>query len=167
MDPYVGEIRQFSGDYAPRDWAFCNGQLLPIKEHEALYVLIGTTFGGDGVTNFAVPDLQGRIPLHGTDSFPLGKPGGEEEVTLTEAQLPAHTHLAHASNNNTPNHAGPENAFWGSVNSSFGWATGPGDMPLHPDSIKPAGGGLPHENRMPFVTISYIISLAGIYPQPD
>jgi microcystin-dependent protein len=164
MDPFIGEIRQFAGDFAPLGWAFCNGQELPIKDNEGLYNLIGTQYGGDGVTDFGLPDLCGRVPLHFNDSYALGAKGGEEEVILTEAQLPSHTHIAHASSNSTPNATGPENAFWGTTSNNFTWIAAPGDKVMHPDSVQPAGQGHPHENRIPFVAVSYIIATTGIYP---
>ena len=164
--PLVGEIRQFAGDFVPQGWALCEGQLLPVKDYEALFSLIRTQFGGDGQTTFALPDLRGRIPLHtgGKDLYPVGSHGGQEEVTLTEAQLPAHTHIAYASSNATPNTTGPENAYWGSLSSAFTWGSAPGDQIMHADTVKPAGAGHAHENRMPFVTVSYIIALQGIFP---
>lgn len=168
MDPiltYIGEIKQFSGDFVPRGWALCDGQLLPKDQHELLFDLIGTQFGGDGVNNFAVPDLRGRVPLHYSNTYPLASKGGQEEVTLTEAQLPSHSHVAYASSNSNPNTIGPENAYWGTLSSAFTWTAGPGDMIMHPDTIRMAGQGLAHENRIPFVAISYIISLEGVYPQ--
>lgn len=160
---YVGEIRQYAGNTAPEGWALCDGQLLSVKEHEVLFNLIGTRFGGDGTTHFAVPDLRSRVALHASNSYPLSAKGGQEEVTLTEAQLPAHGHVAYVSNNPAFNTVGPENAFWGR-NADNTWSPGPGDMPMHPDTIRQAGGGQPHENRMPFLAISYIISLEGFYP---
>lgn len=164
--PFLGEIRQFAGDFVPRGWALCEGQLLSVELNDALFSLLKTQFGGDGETNFALPDLRGRIPLHtgGKDLYPVGSRGGQEEVTLTEAQLPVHTHIAYASSNATPNTTGPENAFWGSISSAFSWGAAPGDQLMNADSIKPAGEGHAHENRMPFVTVSYIIALEGLYP---
>ncbi|MET0392918.1 MAG: tail fiber protein [Chitinophagaceae bacterium] len=164
MDFFIGEIKQFSGDYAPRGWAFCDGRLLPKAENDALFGLIGTRFGGDGHTTFALPDLCGRVPLGAIDKYPIGHKGGHEEVILTEQQLPVHTHIAHASGNSTPNNTGPENGFWGTSSSNFTWSLGPGNQVMHPDSVQPAGQGHPHENRIPFVTISYIIALEGVFP---
>lgn len=163
--PFIGEIRQFTGDFAPRGWALCDGQLLEQKKHNVLYALLGKRFGGDD-TRFAVPDLSGRIPLHsgGSAAYPLASRGGQETVTLMEAQLPAHTHQAYASSNFTPDNTGPENGFWGTTREAFSWGPGPGDQVMHPDSVKAAGEGHAHENRIPFVAVSWIIALEGIVP---
>ncbi|MET0392920.1 MAG: tail fiber protein [Chitinophagaceae bacterium] len=162
--PFVGEIKQFSGDYAPKDWALCDGQLLSVEKNDVLYALIGNKFGGDGVTNFALPDLRGRVPIHASANYPFGSHGGQEQVTLNVAELPSHTHTAYASGNVIPNNVGPDHGYWGSIPSTFAWATGPGDQLMHPDSIKASGQGQPHENRVPYVAVSYIISLTGIFP---
>lgn len=159
--PYYGEIKQFSGDYAPRGWAFCNGQLLLINDYQNLYYVLGTQFGGDGITTFGLPDLRGRVPIHYSDEYRFATHGGQEQVTLSEAHLPVHTHVAWASSVATPNNTGPENAFWGSISSAFTWGAGPGDQVMHPDTIKPVGEEQPHENRIPYVAISYIICLVG------
>jgi microcystin-dependent protein len=162
-EPFLGSIILFAGNFAPRGWAFCNGQLLSIAQNTALFSLLGTTYGGDGQTTFALPDLRGRAPIHagqgpGLQSYVLGQFGGEETVTLTSAELPPHAHVQPATNDqqttNRPNGALPAR---GGVyaNESDGSA-------LHPTSS--AGGGQPHDNRSPYLALNYIIALEGIYP---
>lgn len=161
--PFVGEIRPFAGDFAPRGWAFCDGRLLPVANNTALFALLGNRYGGDGQTNFALPDLMGRVPLQASNAYPLGTKEGQEGVALTPQELPPHNHVAYASGDATSN-SRPENGFWGTLGSAFSYGLAPGDMALHPDSIATAGQGEAHENRIPFTAISYIIALQGIYP---
>ena len=172
--PYVGEIRMFGGNFAPAGWLFCNGQLLPISENETLFQLIGTTYGGDGQSTFALPNLQSRAPVHmgnGSDGqiCQLAQQAGTESVTLTVQQIPVHTHPMIASN--AASTLAPTNALLTVPTSSQQGANiyhnAPGAMvPLHPGSITPVGGSQPHENCQPFVCISFIISLFGIFPTP-
>ncbi|WP_034344062.1 phage tail protein [Deinococcus misasensis] len=170
--PYVGEIRMFAGNFAPVGWMLCDGQLLPISEYETLFQLIGTTYGGDGESTFALPNLQSRIPIHmGTGSFgttyQLGEMGGVESVTLTTQQIPAHTHalLATASTATLSSPAGQVLAP--SVDGSvLGYGTDNPVSPLAAGSITPVGGNQPHENTQPFLCINYIISMFGIFPSP-
>lgn len=163
--PYVGEIRMFAGNFAPAGWMFCEGQLLPISENETLFQLIGTTYGGDGQETFALPDLRGRVPVHQGDGFVLAEQGGVEQVTLTLNQIPIHSHPLVAS-------AGPGNG-----NNPGGNVTGESaavkiyisEAPsanLAPQAVGIAGGSQPHENMQPFLCISFIISLFGIFPSP-
>ncbi|WP_407644118.1 phage tail protein [Filobacillus milosensis] len=168
MEQYIGEIRMFGGSYAPVGWAICNGQKLAISQNEALFSLIGTKYGGDGRKTFALPDFQGRIPLHqGKNSltgtyYSLGQKGGEELATLSIQQLPRHNHqaLSVSSDGSTKS---PENAFW--AHSPYKqYAASPPDSSMHPDTISSAGENLPHENVMPYLVVNYIISLTGIYP---
>ncbi|CAH1218556.1 hypothetical protein PAECIP111893_04444 [Paenibacillus plantiphilus] len=164
-DMYVGEIRMFTGNYAPVGWAMCNGQLLSISQNEVLYTLIGTTYGGDGRTTFALPDLQGRLPIHMNSSYPIGAKSGTESVTLLSTQMPAHTHIPNASNVEGTN-ANPANAVWSAttvVNVTPYAATAP-NTAMNPQSIGNAGGSQPHDNMMPFLTVSFIIALQGIFP---
>lgn len=168
MDPFIGEIRQFAGNYAPQGWAFCNGQVLSISENEALFSLIGTTYGGDGQTTFALPDFRGRVVLHqgsnpttGT-TFNIAQKGGTETVTLTEQQLPSHTHVVAATSDDgsTPN---PSNALWakGQYNQ---YSNAEPNGTMNVDAISSSGGSQGHDNMMPYLTVSYIIALTGIYP---
>jgi len=163
--PYVGEIRIFAGNFAPAGWMFCEGQLLPISENDTLFQLIGTTYGGDGVSTFALPDLRGRIPIHQGNGFVLAETGGAEEVTLTASQIPVHSHPLLAS-------SGPGNA-----NSPGGNATGESaavkiyvaEQPtanLNPSALAQVGGSQPHANFQPYLCLNYIISLLGIFPSP-
>jgi microcystin-dependent protein len=164
--PYVGEIRMFAGNYAPEGWALCNGQVMSISQNEVLYTLIGTTFGGDGVSTFALPDLQGRIPIHSTTAYPLGAKGGTETVTLIANELPQHTHVPQASTQ-TGIQASPSNAIWATnVAKTYTEANGnPVTMNLQTVSLE--GGNQPHDNMMPSLTISFIIALQGIFPSFD
>ncbi len=164
--PFVGEIRMFAGSFAPAGWMFCDGQLLPISEYETLFNLIGTTYGGDGQETFALPDLRSRIPIHaGTyqgTTFNLGEQSGTESVTLTTNQIPTHTHSMQAYNAvaNTPNPGGNLLGLSSQVNMFFG---DPPSVPMKP-AISSIGGSQPHENMMPYLCVSYIISLFGIFP---
>jgi microcystin-dependent protein len=166
-DPYIGEIRMFAGNFAPAGWANCDGQLMPISENEALFQLIGTTYGGDGQETFGLPNLQGRVPIHvgqgpGLSSRVLGEVGGVETVTLTQPQLAAHTHQFIATQNpgTSPNPAND-------IVAQPAFSVFVEDVPLTtlaPNVIQPVGGSQPHENRQPYLTVRFVISLFGIYP---
>lgn len=166
--PYVGEIRMFAGNFAPAGWMFCEGQLLPISENETLFQLIGTTYGGDGESTFALPDLRGRIPIHQGNGFILAETGGAEEITLTVNQIPAHSHPALGSTNNGTGTAPQNNVLcnlFGATNSAYN----EGDNPiinLSPQSISSVGGSQPHTNFQPYLCVDFIISLFGIFPSP-
>ncbi len=160
--PYIGEIRIFAGNFEPVGWMFCKGQVLAIADYDVLFNLIGTTYGGDGQTTFALPDLQGRVPVHQGPGYTIGQWAGAETVTLAPSQLPVHTHPQYASNTGTPT-ANPSNAVFAAWPDS-GYATGSPDTPLAPDTLSTAGANLPHDNMPPYVAISYIISLFGIFP---
>jgi microcystin-dependent protein len=165
--PYVGEIRMFAGNFAPAGWMFCEGQLLPISENETLFQLIGTTYGGDGESTFALPDLRGRIPIHQGNSFILAETGGAEEITLTVQQVPAHSHpmLGSAAIANTNS---PQNAVLasGSGTTIFPYGTDQPTTNLNAGSISPVGGSQPHTNFQPYLCVDFIISLFGIFPSP-
>lgn len=167
--PYVGEIRMFGGNFAPAGWAFCNGALLPISENETLFQLIGTTYGGDGESTFAVPDLQSRVPIHmGTFSgttFIIGEKAGVESVTLTTQQLPSHNHAFVASKDQAGLTTPPNNIL-GQIPGGNVYIQETADIALNAGSIGPAGGSQPHDNMQPFLCISFIISLFGIFPSP-
>lgn len=167
-EPYVGEIRMFGGTFAPVGWAICDGSLMPISEYETLFTLIGTTYGGDGEETFALPDLQGRIPLHfgrsrsGDLNPQIGENGGVEQVALLTQQIPAHNHVPVAASS------------FGSANSPAGavWAASP-DTPFAPAgapmtqmgaSLEAVGGSQPHDNLPPYLALTFIISLFGIFP---
>jgi len=171
--PYVGEIRMFAGNFAPVGWMFCDGQLLPISENETLFQLIGTTYGGDGQSTFALPDLQSRIPLHfgtfGGQTFQLAETGGVESVTLSTQKIPIHTHpLLCAASGGIPN-SSPASGFWAATDQlQYSTAAGAAVMGTNPNPLTsdPAGGSQPHENLMPYLCINFIISLFGIFPSP-
>ena len=163
--PYVGEIRMFAGNFAPAGWMFCEGQLLPISENETLFQLIGTTYGGDGQSTFALPDLRSRVPIHNGNGFVLAEQGGAEEVTLTVQQIPAHSHPLIGSSS-TGSTSIPENGFLAKSTSNTPYTPFPPDRNLRPNSISPTGGSQPHTNFQPYLCISFIISLFGIFPSP-
>lgn len=157
-EPFIGEIRAASWNLAPRGWAFCNGQLLSIAQNQALFSILGTTYGGDGVTTFALPNLQGRVPIEVGNGIVLGESAGSTNVTLTTQQIPAHTHQLFASaaaGSEDPENKGPAGA------KAYAPATAPAAMGT---SIGPTGGNQPHDNMQPYLTINFIIALVGIYP---
>ena len=167
-EEYIGEIRMFAGNFAPRNWAYCNGQLLSIAENTALFAIIGTTYGGDGRTNFALPDLRGRVPLHagsgpGLTNKYLGQMGGYERVTLSVAQIPSHTHQARASSE-TPDTNSPEDAVPATKARTNLYTSETADVNMGTTAIANTGGSQAHDNMPPFLTIHYIISLYGVYP---
>ena len=167
-EPFVGEIRMFAGNFAPRGWAFCDGQLLAVSQNDALFSLLGTIYGGDGRTTFGLPDLRGRIPIHaghgpGLSERRLGAKGGEEKVTLTVNQLPSHTHTAEGSSGNgiDPN---PQGNFQAASTVVDAYYDGPPDSNMAATSISKVGGSRSHTNLMPFLCVHFIIALVGIYP---
>lgn len=168
-NPYIGEIRIFAGNFAPAGWAFCAGQSIPISENDALFNLIGTTYGGDGQETFNLPDLQGRIPIHQGGSFnhQVGEKAGVESVTLTTQQLPVHNHrIAATIDQGTLPDPGNNVLARSATPGVFLYANDQPDVQLAPQSITPVGGSQPHDNVGPYLVINYIISLYGIYPSP-
>jgi microcystin-dependent protein len=164
--PYVGEIRMFAGNFAPAGWMFCSGQLLPISENETLFQLIGTTYGGDGQSTFALPDLQSRVPMHQGNGFILAETGGAEEITLTVNQIPAHTHALLASTQ-TSTDKSPSGRVTDQTSGGVQIYIEEGtDQPMAANAIGSVGGSQPHTNLQPFLTINFIISLFGIFPSP-
>jgi microcystin-dependent protein len=163
--PYVGEIRIFAGNFAPAGWMFCEGQLLPIAENETLFNLIGTTYGGDGQSTFALPDLRGRLPIHQGAGFTLAQTGGAEQVTLTINQIPAHTHAflatANAASSTIPANQVPAITQAATITP---YGTDAPLVQLSPSSVGSAGGNQPHNNFQPYLCIDFIISLFGIFP---
>jgi len=164
-EPFLSEIRMMSFDFAPRGWALCNGQLLPINQNQALFSLLGTTFGGDGRVNFALPDLRGRVPIHVGSGHTLGERGGEQAHTLSISELPTHTHALNA-NIGTGNTASPS--------TTTVLAKSPGDLygpptgltAMNPTTVTNTGGSQAHLNMQPFLTMSFCIALQGIFPSP-
>jgi microcystin-dependent protein len=172
--PYVGEIRMFAGNFNPNGWMFCEGQLLPISENETLFQLLGTTYGGDGESTFALPDLRGRIPLHkgtGPDgiTYQQAEAAGSEEVTLTTQQIPVHTHAMFCFSDATGSvSSNPQNAIAGpsDINQYSNNTPPNAQLGTPPFSSSIAGGSQPHTNFQPYLCINYIISLFGIFPSP-
>jgi microcystin-dependent protein len=160
-DPYLGEIRIVSFAFPPKGWALCNGQLLPINQNQALFSILGVQYGGDGVTTFALPDFRSRVPVHQSQQFPVGTSGGEETHVLTAAELPAHRHQVRASaaagTATVPTNAYPAAA----PGAAYAAAA---NTPMLGTAVTSVGGGQPHENRPPFLTLNLTIALQGIYP---
>ncbi|GAA5128332.1 phage tail protein [Alloalcanivorax gelatiniphagus] len=169
-EPFIAEIRIFAGSFAPRGWAFCNGQLMPIAQNSALFSLVGTTYGGDGRNTFGLPDLRGRTPLHpgqgpGLTRRRLGEKGGAGTVTLTQAEMAAHNHGVRASAG-APDATSPEGAAWAGDRRSRArlYSDGAADVRMSPQALQAAGGFQPHNNRQPGLGINFIIALVGIFP---
>jgi microcystin-dependent protein len=163
--PYVGEIRMFAGNFNPAGWMFCAGQLLPISENETLFQLIGTTYGGDGESTFALPDLRGRLPIHQGNGFVLAETGGAEEVTLTVNQIPQHLHpvLVSTTQGNQVSPAGSVLAQSLNVTPYINEAT---TTAMSASALTATGGSQPHTNFQPYLCVNFIISLFGIFPSP-
>jgi microcystin-dependent protein len=162
-EPFIGEIRMFGGNFAPEGWAFCNGQVLPIAENEALFNLIGTTYGGDGQETFALPDLQGRLPVQQGNGLSLGQAAGAESVTLSVQQLPIHNHAFLGSTNQAGTTNPPSNVV-GQIPAGNVYIQDQTGLALVPESLLPDGGSQPHDNFQPYLCISFIISLFGVFP---
>lgn len=179
--PYLGEMRIFAGNFAPRGWAFCAGQLISIAQYDALYALLGTTYGGDGQNTFALPDLRGRVAIGqgqapGLSNYVLGQKSGTETVTLTTTQMPSHNHVLTAWNvDSTAPTPGPGLALSNPLDSHTGVANlwylnlngGPNTPALAADTVMPSGGNQPHDNCAPTLIINYIIALEGVFPSQN
>src|SRR5438876_521094 len=172
-DPFVAEIRIFPFNFAPKGWAFCNGQILPLSQNTALFALLGTTYGGDGKSNFALPNLQGSVPIQagqgpGLSLYDLGQEGGEDTLTLIDSELPAHNHAlsAHAQDTALISNPGPT-VVPASADGGFAYNTtvNSNTTSFAPQALAPAGGSLPHNNLMPYLTLNFCIALQGIFPQ--
>ena len=170
-NPYVGEIRMFAGTFNPNGWAMCDGALLPISENEVLFQLIGTTYGGDGQSTFALPNLQGRLPVHqgtgGGTTFTIGEAAGVETVTLTSQSTPTHNHpLLCAASGGTPNQ-NPQGGYWSPADETI-YSNAAGTVQMGNPAITSGitGGSQPHTNFMPYLCINFILSLFGVYPSP-
>jgi microcystin-dependent protein len=170
--PFVAEIRIVPFNFAPKGWAFCDGQLLPISQNTALFSLLGTTYGGDGKSTFALPDMQGNAPMHpgqgpGLSLHDLGETGGSETVTLLESEMPVHTHAMRAHNGDQADaqNPSPNTSLAQSANGfAFQSNTSQSLVPLSPSALTPAGGDLPHNNMQPYLTLNFCIALQGVFP---
>lgn len=163
--PFIGEIRLLSFSFAPKGWALCNGQLLPINQNQALFSILGTTYGGDGRTTFALPDLRGRTPLHVGEGVNLGERAGSESVTLTQAQVPPHAHTLAVSSQRA-SLDDPAGSYWAADASQSRYATS-SDTTMAGGLVSTVGGGQPHENRQPLLALTFAIALQGIFPSPS
>ena len=164
-EPFLSEIRLMSFNFAPKGWAHCNGQLLPINQNQALFALIGTTYGGDGQTDFALPDLRGRTPLHAGAGHTLGESGGEQSHTLTTSELPAHDHGMRASTNRANIDSPGSDEVPGAGVAIYGEPQRLTAM--ESSAIGSCGGGQPHDNMQPYLTVSFCIALQGVFPSHD
>jgi microcystin-dependent protein len=161
-EPFLGEMKLISWNYAPHGWAFCDGQLLPIAQNTALFALLGTTYGGDGVTNFALPNLRGRAPIHCGGTFAQGQTGGESAHALTIAEMPAHTHLVEGSGD-PGTKTSPVGYLW-ATNAANPYSGSPPNTTMSPGAVGVAGGSQPHTNMQPYLVLNMIIALQGIFP---
>lgn len=170
-EPFLSEIRIFSFSFAPKGWALCNGQLLPINQNQALFSLLGTTYGGDGRVNFALPDLRGRVPFHVGNGHTLGERGGEESHTLTISEAPFHVHTLQGNNaqvgiDANATHGSPVGNFWANHGKTV-YSTSDPDAVMSPAAVTNVGGSQPHENRSPYLVLNFCIALQGIFPSPN
>jgi microcystin-dependent protein len=163
-EPFLGEVKLFSFNFAPRGWAQCNGQLLPISQNQALFSLLGTMYGGNGVTTFALPELQGRISMHVSNNHTQGQKAGEETHTLTVAELAAHNHPANCSTAAVATQASPAGRFWAHESQGNAVFSTTGGAVMAPGAIGNAGGGQAHANLAPFLVVNFCIALQGIFP---
>jgi microcystin-dependent protein len=164
-EPFLSEIRMMSFDFPPKGWAFCNGQNLPINQNQALFSLLGTTFGGNGQTTFALPNLQGKVPIHVGSGFTLGNTGGETAHTITVNEMPAHQHLEQVSSSATGGVSVPANNVLGSASNMY---RAPDNLiAMNSATISNTGGSQPHENMQPYLALNFCIALQGIFPSPN
>jgi microcystin-dependent protein len=163
--PFIAEMRIMSFNFAPKGWALCNGQLLPINQNQALFSLLGTTYGGDGRVNFALPDMRSRMPLHEGSGFILGQRAGEEAHTLISQEMPQHSHIVTASND--PADLGtPVSNFFANAGGNLVYS-GTINTTMNAASVSPVGGNQPHENMSPYLVLNFCIALQGIFPSPN
>ncbi len=163
-EPFLAEIRMVGFNFAPRGWAFCDGQILPINQNQSLYSLLGTTYGGDGRTSFALPDIRSRTPIHKGDGHTLGQKGGAETVTLTAAEIAVHTHAAKASSSDADSRTPASDILAKGAAIAYTDHDASSSTALRSDTITNAGGGQAHDNMQPYTTLSYCIALQGLFP---
>jgi microcystin-dependent protein len=164
-EPFLSEIRIFSFNFPPKGWAFCNGQFLPINQNQALFALLGTTYGGNGQTTFALPDLRGRLSIHEGNGHTLGERAGQEAVTITQQTMPTHTHFVQANSANSTDSIPTGRTFARTVGQIY---TGPANLEtLLPETLTNVGGSQPHTNMMPYLVLNFCIALQGIFPSPN
>jgi microcystin-dependent protein len=164
-EPFLSEIRIMSFNFAPKGWALCNGQTLPINQNQALFALLGTTYGGNGQTTFALPNLRGQVPIHMGSGHTLGEKGGSTAVTLNIQQLPTHLHTLQGSSDNASTNTGSPNGFLAQATALY---HGPTTLtPLNPTSVSNVGGSQAHTNMMPYLVLSFCIALQGIFPSQN
>src|SRR5205807_1620946 len=156
--PFIGEIRMFAGNFAPVGWAFCNGAIIPIDQNDALFNLIGTTYGGDGQTTFALPNLQSRVPVHVGPGFALGQSAGAEQVTLTTSQIPAHSHVPQCQSGNGTQPS-PGSGVWANATTLVPYSNTAPSTTMAPQAMGSSGGSQPHDNMIPFLVVNFILSL--------
>jgi len=164
-EPFLGEIKLVSFNFPPKGWAFCNGQLLPINQNQALFSIMGTTYGGDGRTTFALPNLQGRVPIHAGAGYVVGNLGGEAAHTVTIPEMPAHSHPPAAQTTPTTPGTSPAGALW-STATTPGYGTAP-NATMIPATVAGVGAGQPHENQPPYLVLNYVVALQGIFPSQN
>ena len=164
--PFLGQIQIMSFNFPPKGWTLCNGQLLPINQNQALFAILGTTYGGNGQTTFALPNLQGRTPMHVGGGISLGQVGGEAIHTLNIAELPAHNHVP-VGNSNAPSSASPAGNVWATNPITSPYAAASDGNVMNPSCIAAVGGNQPHENRSPYLTLNFVIALQGIFPSQN
>ena len=166
-EPYLSEIRLMSFSFPPRGWALCNGQLLSINQYQALFALLGITYGGDGRTNFALPDLRGMVPIHAGVAFSLGQHGGKTAETLSVAQMPPHLHPVNATTNSASTNIPGPSVMLAASSGSNAYQPPANLLPMFPAADGTTGGGQPHENMQPYLTLSFCIATQGIFPSPN
>lgn len=166
-EPFLSEIRIFSFGFAPKGWAMCNGQLLPINQNQALFSLLGTTFGGDGRVNFALPDLRGRVPIHVGGGHTLGEKGGEQAHTLSIAEIPTHTHTANATSATATTNVHNNTLLLGQSTAAQLYTAAANFVAMAPNTLANVGGSQAHLNMQPFLALTFGIALQGIFPSPN
>jgi microcystin-dependent protein len=166
-EPFLSEIRIMSFGFPPRGWALCNGQLLPINQNQALFSLLGTTYGGDGRVNFGLPNLQGRVPMHTGSGHTLGEVSGEQSHTLSIAELPQHMHVAIASNNPATTNVPDPTLMLAKSTGAALYSTASNLVAMAPNAINPVGGSQAHQNMQPFLALTFCIALQGIFPSQN